>query len=416
MRTNRQLFTTSFWALLALALLVRLAAALVLSIGRPYELFEYGVVARVLLDHGFYGFDFYGYTPARPDAFIPPLYPLLVALTLLLAPTWPMLLLALIQCGISLWGCWLSYSLAEELWNDRRISLLALLITALHVPFVAYVGLGATGLFDVVLLQAAITYGIRGLRRGSFALVALAGFWVGLATLTRTPALLILPALLAGLALTAHPWRQRLLLGGTLVAVALLCLLPWVVRNQVLYHALVLSTNGGFNFYIGNGPAATGEFVAPPPALMQQAAALPDVARDQLFYAEALAHIRSNPAAWLGVLANKGYQLVWFRPNLGTAYSQLGPIVASGPLPYKLSYALLLVLALPSLWHTRHHWRLLLPLYLAALAYGAVCLAFFVATRYRTPIEALLVPFAALTLGRVTAARRPETRDPRHES
>ena len=45
------------------------------------------------------------------------------------------------------------------------------------------------------------------------------------------------------------------------VAIALLMVLPWTIRNYVEFDSFVLvSANSGFNFYMGNNPQATGEF------------------------------------------------------------------------------------------------------------------------------------------------------------
>ena len=80
------------------------------------------------------------------------------------------------------------------------------------------------------------------------------GAVVGLATLTRSEALLLLPLLAAPLIWRAGPRRLRM--GVICVAAALMVLAPWLVRNWiVLDTAPLLSTNGGFTARAANCPA-----------------------------------------------------------------------------------------------------------------------------------------------------------------
>jgi hypothetical protein len=85
---------------------------------------------------------------------------------------------------------------------------------------------------------------------------AAAGMALGLRVLARPALLLFVGLLIAGMAYRRHRrWASVAMLGAFLV-----CLAPWAVRNWAIHHQFVLiSTNGGFNFWIGNNPLATGE-------------------------------------------------------------------------------------------------------------------------------------------------------------
>jgi 4-amino-4-deoxy-L-arabinose transferase-like glycosyltransferase len=73
---------------------------------------------------------------------------------------------------------------------------------------------------------------------------ALMGAGVGLATLTRSEALLLIPLLALPLAWRGGPSRRWLRLGAT-VACAAVVISPWLIRNWVTFDRPVLSTNDG---------------------------------------------------------------------------------------------------------------------------------------------------------------------------
>jgi 4-amino-4-deoxy-L-arabinose transferase-like glycosyltransferase len=87
--------------------------------------------------------------------------------------------------------------------------------------------------------------------RGSYAAL-LAGLLLGLATLTRETTLYFAPVAAIWLALSTHRERARRRAFLFLAAVAL-TILPWTVRNWILFRAFVpVSTASGLNLYQGN--------------------------------------------------------------------------------------------------------------------------------------------------------------------
>jgi len=124
-----------------------------------------------------------------------------------------------------------------------------------------------------------------------------------LAVLARPALLLFVGLLIAGMAYRRHRrWASVAMLGAFL-----LCLAPWAARNWAIHHQFVLvSTNGGLNFWIGNNPLATGEacdatgepvWTRIPEPLKQQLAAQNEVQQDQFLYREGLRFIRDEPGA-----------------------------------------------------------------------------------------------------------------------
>ncbi|WP_010161451.1 glycosyl transferase [Sphingomonas sp. PAMC 26617] len=110
-------------------------------------------------------------------------------------------------------------------------------------------------------------------------------------------------AALFGIVLLGRMPRWRILLFGLRGAiVATGVLLPWWVRNWAVFHAFVpLTSASGASLWIGNNPAATGNWEPPPPALK----GLPELVYNARIKAVALAWIETHPTAFLRLTATK---------------------------------------------------------------------------------------------------------------
>ncbi|MBX3130978.1 MAG: glycosyltransferase family 39 protein [Polyangiaceae bacterium] len=121
-------------------------------------------------------------------------------------------------------------------------------LAALHPGLIAYSALVMTeGLAAGLLLLAPWVY-LR-LRQRVLLATVVAGFVFGLAALVRPSSLLAVP-LLGLLASGTVPRRGLVALGA--LAMALVTVLPWTVRNcRVMDGCALISTNGGWNLAIG---------------------------------------------------------------------------------------------------------------------------------------------------------------------
>lgn len=112
------------------------------------------------------------------------------------------------------------------------------------------------------------------------------------ATYVRPIALLI-PFILIGLSfLRGFDFKQ--LFGSSLVAVITMTILiaPWAARNYDLFDEFVLiSTNGGPVFWMGNNPDSTGEYMPLPENLEFDS----ETERADYFKSEAIKHIKQEP-------------------------------------------------------------------------------------------------------------------------
>ena len=230
-----------------------------------------------------------------------------------------------------------------------------------------------------------------------------AGAAFGLLGLNRPNALLAAAAI-ALLVPLLRPPRRALAQAALLALGVSAALLPVVVRNRVVAGEWILvSSHGGLNFWIGNGPAADGTYQAPPgitPSIEGQS-------RDMRRIAEAAAGRPLSDGAVSAHFYGLGWR--WIRERPGDAARlfarKLAYTLHAGEIPLNYSFAywardedtLLRVLPVGA-W-------LLVPLGLAGFvvpralerraflvwaafvpAYAVAVAVFFVASRYRLPL------------------------------
>jgi 4-amino-4-deoxy-L-arabinose transferase-like glycosyltransferase len=213
---------------------------------------------------------------------------------------------------------------------------------------------------------------------------AAAGLVAGAVVLVRPEFALFVG--LAGLVLLARRrWTPALVLG---VAAAVV-VAPWPAYNALVHDRVIyLSSRGGPNFWMGNNALAVGDgdVASNPPmahAYVRLMAEHPDLTAEALegvFYQEAFAFIRDNPAGWLGLVARKAF---WFVVPFGPSYqSRSAWFVAS----HAVSWLLLLGVSLAA-WRAKEVLRPPpLAFTIAAASVVLTCLLFFPLERYRVPL------------------------------
>lgn len=264
---------------------------------------------------------------------------------------------------------------------------------------------GVISFYEVTILQAALdpflvalTLSLltHALQTNDLFLFATAGCAAGLFVLNRPNAILWLPVLVFCVAAGFGP---RFSSGGlkpasTLMIAFLATIAPVTIRNYVVAHRFVLiSSQGGLNFYIGNNADADGTYHHVPgirPTIAGQQEDAPRVEAAQgPFSARAWNWIRSDPAAALLLFVRKvAYTFNQTDLALNYSYSYFRQDVDS-PLRWLivgpwLLFPLGIVGAFRSLTDRRFAiWATFIPVYALSVA------LFFVSSRYRLP---LLVP------------------------
>ena len=191
-------------------------------------------------------------------------------------------------------------------------------------------------------------------------LALLAGMVFGLAALVRETGLLLGTVL--GIVAGSWAWRsggtiaRGVLLAAIVVTGTILAILPWTIRNYLVFHQIVpIATNGPINFYLGNNPEATGVYSWRLPPEAQAAWNRPDESRSNELFAsqlagrEAIAYIRANPSDTLALVPTKLWAL-WGPPVALRAGLGLGTVLRCGVAVF---WTVCLGLAVYGLWRLR---------------------------------------------------------------
>jgi len=174
----------------------------------------------------------------------------------------------LIQFIIGSLSCILVYLLGRRVFNGR-VAIIAGVMATLYGVLIYYEGELLLPVLEVFLNLLLIFTCIKAREKPSYKLWFLSGLLLGLSALVRPNILLVGAALFLWLILkptgqsTIHFPRtiltKSLLYPVYLALGAILMILPVTLRNYVKGHDFVLiSSQGGMNFYIGNNPKSDG--------------------------------------------------------------------------------------------------------------------------------------------------------------
>jgi Tfp pilus assembly protein PilF len=211
-------------------------------------------------------------------------------------------------------------------------------------------------------------------------------------------------------------WTRLLLVWGAAAVVVL----PVTIRNYVVSRQFVpIAWQAGTNFYIGNSPESDGHTAIVPGTrgswwggyndvkrLAEEAAGRPlkGAEIDRYWMSNGLEFWRKQPGKALGLLLRKTF--LWFAGHEVGNETDLYVVKRYSFINYlffnsrflKFPFGILLPLALAGVWLTRRQWRRLLPVYLFAVAYSLSFIAFFVCSRYRTPMVSTVAIFGVMGL------------------
>ena len=325
-----------------------------------------------------------------------------------------LLVARLVQCLLGAASVGLVYLVGRSAF-DRRVGFLAALCAATCWVLVYFDGelLLPVLLVPLDLLALWLMLGLATNPRPARS--ALAGVWVGVSAIARPDVLLFAPCVALWLLRRRVPGRPRAWLAAAAFCAAVwLPILPITVYNGVAGGDFVLiSSQGGVNFWIGNNPTSNGVDAVVPGtrggwwegyqdsiALAEQAEGRPLKASEvsRHYARRAWSFIVGDPDRSLPLLAYK-LRLFWSAWELGNEEEPAFFANRYSALPrFSLGFASLAPLGLLGIWVSRRRADALFPLWGFLIIHMLGVVAFFVCSRFRVPVLPVLMVFAAHAL------------------
>jgi hypothetical protein len=213
---------------------------------------------------------------------------------------------------------WLGMALAMR-WFGRPAGLCAgaiLAVWPVHVQFTTVIA--SEMLFTAAMLGGVLAWPDK--QRGGVLRLILAVLLFAGAVYVRPTAVLLPVVLSAASVLRQEDLASTVRRIAVVMPVMLIAVLPWSMRNQAVFGQFVLvSTNGGANFWMGNSPGSDGRYQRIPP----QPAGMNEAEFDRVLRREAMEHIRQEPAAFVKRTLVKGLRL-HERQTIGMVWNREG--------------------------------------------------------------------------------------------
>ena len=389
----------------AVALVLRATAVILFSDHHAPDL-EYMLIAQNLLDGRGFWWNDWGRMPWQFTSLFPPLYVYFCALFIALSPA-NFLPLYLAQAVIGALGCIPAYIVGRGFFSHRA----GLLFAALFAVYPELVFLPVRPvpefMYVVIVLGLIALFGRwRSLDPGAPRTVRytlLTGLISGLGILVKETVIITVTAIIL-----SYLWKQRRMLGPSLkrviipiAVVIFVVLLPWGIRNRVVQGEWIFMRSAfGLNLWMGNNEIATGTDKTGDGGYVSLR--LLDEHRDyyervkpadeqeieRFYISEATQYISQHPVRYVELSARRLYYLFWFDPTHKLARNNV----------YRLSYVLLLLLAIPGLVLALKR-RMLDPVWpLILLGHIAVYVPTIIVPRYRIVMIVVYVLMAAVLL------------------
>ncbi len=338
----------------------------------------------------------------------PPLYPYVLGLVKLVFPESFFYAARVIQALIGAGSCVLVYRIGSRAF-DPVAGTLAAIAAAIYGPLIYFdARLLPTGVATFAALAGLLLL-LRGIESRSRPVLFGAGVALGIASIAVATFLALVPMLALWMLLRfrGETGRGRSEVVSILLGVGLV-LAPVTLRNDIVGEDVVLiSYNGGVNFYLGNNADVERTLAIRPGWEWERLMALPLLegvtrpsAKSAFFYERAFEFIRASPLSYLGLLGAKTIQF-WSGDEVERNqqiyyWRKYSTVLACALWKWGLAFPFGLVspLALLGLLVYIRREGVALPV-IFVLGYSVAVIAFFVTSRYRLPIVPLLLIFAA---------------------
>lgn len=331
----------------------------------------------------------------------------------------------------SIVGClqtYLIYLVAEKIFS-KSIGLIAAGISAGYMYFIYYGGALMTEPFYITAILLSLFLAMQTAEtdnaQRNIKLGLALGIAIGITVLLRQVFLLFVPFLFIWIWIARFKRHLKLPVISTVLSLSLviLCILPISLYNQSRFGRFVLlNTNSGYAFFFGNHPYYGTQFV---PILHSEVylsfipselRSLDEAALDQALLQRGMQFVFDDPARYilLSISRIPAYFMFWPSPD-STWVSNISRVGSFGIILPFMVYGLVLSLRKKRPESGNHllslftsHIGLLL---LFAVIYTSVHLLTWALIRYRLPIDAVLLPFAAYAVADIFERLLMKNRD-----
>jgi len=428
-------------AILVVATLLRVVSAFyqgntVTDLPGVYDQISYHSLAqRVIEGHGFsFATDWWPGTRAgEPTAHWSYLYTLYLAAVYTLFGVRPLIprLIQAIFAGVL--HAWLAWRIGRRVFGPTT-GLIAAALSAAYIYFFYYAGglvtetfyiIGILWTLDVALRLAEVSRRAQANDNSpafSWRLWLELGFALGVTILFRQVFLLFVPFLFVWLWWTRAEQQQvssigpRLLstlrpselkgfIGAVLVVVVMIA--PWTVRNYRAFDTFVpLNTNSGYAFFWGNHPIYGTRFVGLLPSAQVYFSLIPEELRhlneaqlDKALLKRGIGFVVDDPARFVLLSMSRSREYFKFWPSSSSGLiSNIARVGSFGLcLPFML-YGLWVSVSLVRNPERQGQRSAIILFYLFVIIYTTIHLLSWALIRYRLPVDAVLLLFAALGL------------------
>jgi 4-amino-4-deoxy-L-arabinose transferase-like glycosyltransferase len=373
--------------------------------------FEKGV--EIYLGHGYV----YDLESMRPTAAWPVGYPAFLAFLFIF--TGPSEMVAkLANVILSLMTIYLTYVYGSLVFN-RMIGVASAFLLAILPGYIVYSNLVSTDVLFTFLTTMTLVLSLEsignifqnGRHHKMFGLIT--GLVNGAAAMVRSTGLLLFPLWIFTRWLIGRENRNSLRIWmGSFIIGTIFVVIPWTIRNYLEFQELIpISTNGGFNFWMGNNPYAYGGYIATNnPEINPLIPIINDeFAVEKTGYALGFEFIRQNPIKVIKLIPPKIFYL--FNSNdHGLVWNSLSAVNLSqrgtGYRAYMLTNLIYTIIGLIALIGLiviilKNRTKKLILMWLGAIitVYWTVLhLPFFGLDRFAMPLLPILTTYAALGL------------------
>ncbi|MBI4761661.1 MAG: glycosyltransferase family 39 protein [Chloroflexota bacterium] len=304
---------------------------------------------------------------------------------------------------------YITWRIGEKIFG-RNVALIAAAIVSIYIYYVYYGAALMTEPFYITGILFSLYFAMQlaenADRKRDLALGLALGISLGLTVTLRQVFLLFLPFLFLWMWIVRFRLRRSLPLLPTALSFALILsfVLPITLFNYARFHRFVLlNTNSGYAFFWGNHPLYGTKFI-PILSTPEYQAMIPEEVRhldeaalDSELLKRGIQFVVQDPKRYVLLSLSRipPYFMFWYSSESSTL-SNISRIGSFGVfLPFML-YGLVLGVRKKPFWSLVFSPQGLLLLF--ALVYSGVHILTWTLIRYRLPVDAVMIPFAALAL------------------